>query len=384
MPPTLDRTLEILHEGIHQRLHIGAQLFASIDGQPVADLALGLARLAPDSPTGHDIPMQTDTLMLWLSAGKPLTAAAICMLWERGQLQFEDTVVQHWPDFGKNGKQDITIRHLLTHTSGIRGTDLDYPFKSWDETLARIADMKLERDWIPGQRAGYHTHTSWYILGELIRRITGQMPDPWIRDNLLLPLGMTDTFLSLTPDQYASYGPRIGFLYDTSSLKTQDAELTPPSPLPNYDTPLAAFRPRPSASARGPIRQLARLYDMLRRGGELDGIRLLKPETVHAMTMRQRVGMFDQTFRATLDWGLGIIINSSHYGGGIPYQFGPHASRETFGHGGSQSSTAFCDPRHQLVVSLLFNGCPGEPAHDKRLRATLKALYEDLALASSP
>src|SRR6516225_5171264 len=124
MPPTLDRTLEILHEGIHQRLHIGAQLFASIDGQPVADLALGLARLAPDSPTGHDIPMQTDTLMLWLSAGKPLTAAAICMLWERGQLQFEDTVVQHWPDFGKNGKQDITIRHLLTHTSGIRGTDL--------------------------------------------------------------------------------------------------------------------------------------------------------------------------------------------------------------------------------------------------------------------
>ncbi len=93
----------------------------------------------------------------------------------------------------------------------------------------------------------------------------------------------------------------------------------------------------------------------------MDGARIMRPETVAAITSRQRVGMFDVTFRQTLDWGLGVILNSSHYGAAIPYQFGPHASSATFGHGGSQSSTGFCDPERQLVVGLLFNGCPGEP-----------------------
>ena len=142
---------------------------------------------------------------------------------------------------------------------------------------------------------------------------------------------MTDTWLALSPDQYAAYGDRLGYLYDTTQ--------SPPKPLPNFDTPLGAGRPRPSASCRGPVRQLARLYEMLRRGGELDGARLLAPDTVAALTRRQRVGLFDHTFRQTLDWGLGLILNSAHYGPAIPYQFGPHASPATFGHGGSQSST---------------------------------------------
>jgi CubicO group peptidase (beta-lactamase class C family) len=90
--------------------------------------------------------------------------------------------------------------------------------------------------------------------------------------------------------------------------------------------------------------------------------------------------MYDHTFRQKIDWGLGVILNSSHYGPGIPYQFGAYASAETFGHGGSQSSTGFCDPARGLVVGMVFNGCPGEAAHDRRLRGALRALYEDLGL----
>ena len=120
---------------------------------------------------------------------------------------------------------------------------------------------------------------------------------------------------------------------------------------------------------------------MLRNGGSYNGQQILRPETAAAMVMRQRVGLYDLTFQKTLDWGLGIILNSDHYGPGIPYQFGPCASRDTFGHGGSQSSTGLCDPVRKLVVTLLFNGTPGNPAHDKRLRSTLQALYEDLGFA---
>lgn len=359
-------------EGISAGLHIGAQLCVLREGRPVAELALGNARLAADSPTGRDIPMTSDTLMLWLSAGKPITAVAIAMLMERGLLAFDDPVAKHIPEFAANGKDQITIRHLLTHTAGIRAPDLDYPFATWDQTLHKICRMHIERDWIPGKKAGYHTHASWYLLGEIINRITDEPHDRWIRENLFLPLGMNDSWLAMDAATYHAYGERIGFLYETHRQ--------PIRPMPNVDTELAVSRPRPSASFRAPARDLARFYEMLRMGGTLDGVRILSDQTIRDLTTRQRTGMFDQTFRQTIDWGLGFIINSTRYGPAIPYQFGPAASPDTFGHGGSQSSTAFCDPKKNLVVALVFNGCPGEPAHDKRLRTVLSALYRDIGL----
>ena len=281
----------------------------------VVDLAIGHARLAANSPDRRDTPMTPDTLMIWLSAGKPLTRRRHPHALGTRLLHLDESVAAYIPEFARHGKEHITIRHLLTHTAGIRGIDASYPFATWNETLARICDTPPERNWIPGMKAGYHTHTSWYLLGELIRRLTGQPHECWIRDHLLLPLGMTDTFLAMDAAQYRDYGPRIGFLYDTSH--------SPATPLLNLDTELAASRPRPSASARGPIRQLARFYEMLRCGGALDGITILQEQTVHAMTMRQRVGLFDHTFRQTIDWGLGLIVNSFHYGPGIPTSSDP-------------------------------------------------------------
>lgn len=372
----LPQTFAVLNEGPATGMHIGAQVHVRLHGQVVADLALGNARLAKDSSTHADLPMRTDTLMLWLSAGKPLTAAGIAMLADQGQLSFDDPVVKFIPEFGKNDKQAITLRHLLTHTAGLRTVDTQYPFAAWDETLARIIQMKVERNWIPGQRAGYHTHSTWYLLGEIIRRITGQPCDAWLRAHLFEPLQMKDTHLALSHEQYEVYSNagRLGFLYDTTDSSN-------PVPIPNYDTELGASRPRPSASVRGPIRELANFYEMLAHDGAgPDGTQLLKPATVHAIISRQRVGMYDATFRQTIDWGLGIILNSAQYGPAIPYQFGAYASRDTFGHGGSQSSTGFHDPLRKITVCILFNGCPGEPAHDRRIRATLAALYQDLSL----
>jgi len=359
----LPLTRSAIDQGIARGLHSGTQLCVLRNGQPLADLAIGNARI--------DVPMTPDTLMLWLSAGKPITAVAIAMLMERGLLVFDDPVARHIPEFAANGKAAITIRQLLTHTAGIRAADLKYPFATWEETIQSICAMHIERDWVPGQKAGYHTHASWYILGEIINRVTGAAHDRWIRENLFLPLGMKDTWLAMDAATYHAYGERIGFLYDTTR--------EPMAPVPNVDTELAASRPRPSASGRGPMHDLARFYEMLRNGGSLDGVRILSETTVREMTSRQRVGMLDLTFRQTIDWGLGFIVHSSHYGPAIPYQFGL-ASPETFGHGGSQSSTGFCDPVNRLAVALVFNGCPGEPAHDKRMRTVLAALYRDLGI----
>ena len=131
--------------------------------------------------------------------------------------------------------------------------------------------MRIERDWVPGERAGYHTHTTWYLLGELIERITGVRHDEWIRANLLEPAGMQDTWLAMSPERYHAYGLRVGFLYDTSQ------KIVPPKPLLNADTELAASHPRPSGSSL--VRQVppASVYrEMLRHKRHFDDVRQQK------------------------------------------------------------------------------------------------------------
>jgi CubicO group peptidase (beta-lactamase class C family) len=118
---------------------------------------------------------------------------------------------------------------------------------------------------------------------------------------------------------------------------------------------------------------------MLAGGGAFEGVRILSSESVARMTSRRRVGLFDETFRHTMDWGLGLIIDSNRYGADtVPYGFGRYASERAFGHGGAQSSIGFCDPARELVVAIVFGGMPGEGKHNARMRAVLAALYEDL------
>jgi len=129
------------------------------------------------------------------------------------------------------------------------------------------------------------------------------------------------------------------------------------------------------------MRDLARFYRMLLHGGALDGVQVLQPETVALMTSRQRSGMLDQTFRLTVDWGLGVIVNTPGEDmQKFAYGFGPHASMRAFGHGGNQSSLGMADPEHGLVVAVVFNGMPGEAVHAARMRSLMAAIYEDLSL----
>src|SRR5260221_1340254 len=109
---TLERARKTIESGIEHGLHVGAQLYVSLDGKPVADLAFGMAR--------EGVPMTSDTIMLWMSATKPITVVALAQVWERGKIALDDLVAKYIPAFGAKGKDRITIRHLLTHTGGFR------------------------------------------------------------------------------------------------------------------------------------------------------------------------------------------------------------------------------------------------------------------------
>jgi CubicO group peptidase (beta-lactamase class C family) len=362
----LPQFTQSLHQGIETGLHIGAQACVSVSGTSEKDLFVGQSR--------PGVPMTRDTIMIWLSATKPVTAVCIAQLWERGLLRLDDPVVRHIPEFTGGGKEAITLRHLLTHTAGIRAAANNFTRDSWEVTLNKIYAAKVEPGWVPGQKAGYHVASTWFVLGELVRRIDGRPFEHYVREEIFLPLGMIDSWVGMPVDRYAEYGNRIGIMQNTDPAFT---------PAHAWDTPEMAALCKPGGNGRGPMRELVRFYQMLLNAGSLDGVRILAPQTVEAMTARHRVGMYDHSFKHIMDWGLGFIVNNNQYGiDTIRYGYGPRASWRTFGHSGHRSSVAFADPKHQLAVALVFNGTPAEEAHDQRVRAALTALYEDLGLTA--
>jgi len=351
----IPKALAVIKQGIRVGLHTGAQLYLSVDGKVLADVGLGEAR--PGTP------MQPDTIMLWLSATKPITAVVVAQLCERGKLALDDPVARFIPEFGNGGKERITIRHLLTHTGGFRAADKLPAELGWSEALQGICETPGEPGWVPGEKAGYHVSSSWLLLAEVVRRLTGSPYYREVREKVFQPLGMNDSWIGMPPESYRRYAARIGLMHNSEGGQ--------PVPLPFWNTEQGCALCRPASNGRGPIRELGRFYEAL----------LSNRKTLLSCATRQRVGMFDHTLQHRVDWGLGFIINSNHYGREtVPYGYGRHCSKETFGHSGSQSSCAFADPAHGLVVAWVFNGMPGERSHQCRARELNTMIYEDLEL----
>ncbi|PKO19753.1 serine hydrolase [candidate division BRC1 bacterium HGW-BRC1-1] len=358
-------TCRVYSEGVVAGQQRGLQLWVSLKGEVRANFALGEAR--------DGVPMLHNTIMPWRSCSKPIAAIAMAQLWEKGALKLDQPVADFIPDFEMGGKAGITIRHILTHTAGIRHVAFDDPMGDWDTIIRRIAEVTLEPDWRPGRRAAYHVRSSWFLLGEIVRVIDGRSFEQYIRDEIFLPLGMDDCYIGMSDEEFDAKESRIGILWDTSHQ--------PPRPDPFFSGEAVTLS-SPGSSGHGPMEQLGRLYEALRRGGELDGTRILLPQTVEAITVRHRVGLQDETFMHGMDWGLGFIINSNRHGADtVPYGFGRLASPRTFGHGGSQSSSSFTDPDVGLSVAVVFNGTPGDARHSRRIRNFATALYEDMKIS---
>ena len=358
--PSFERTRAIFESGIHEKIHLGAQLYVSRAGEVLIDEAFGEAR--------EGVPMRSDSITLWFSAGKPITAVAMAQLVEGGKLQWRTRVAEVIPEFAQSGKESINLWHLLTHTAGLRhADDLDVTLP-WEQQIARLCELPLEVNWVPGQRAGYHVWATWTLLGEIVKRAGGRPVDLFVNENIFLPLGIGNSWLEMDESIIARYGERLAFVYDTSGSVPKGRE--------DWNTLNGMAQCRPGGNVRGPVRELARFYEALSGGGR----NILRTETVVEMTRRHRAGMFDETFQFQMDWGLGFILNSNRNGFQMPYGYGRNASPDTFGHSGNQSSCAFADPKHQLVVAWVCNGQPGERRHQQRQRAINNAIYEDLGI----
>ena len=360
------RTVAVIEKGRKQNLHFGLTVSIRRHGQPVADFSIG------QTPDGQ--PLEPGLLMPWLSAGKPLTAVAILREVERGRLHLDQPVADVIPEFAASGKQAITLKHLLTHQAGLDAAPVGWPQAAWVSMIKRICERGVRDGFQVGVDASYDPNRTWFLLGEMLRRVDGRMPQEIIQDDLCRPLGMNSTWMSMTPAEYQANLSRIGKV----AARDEQGQLKQTH---TWTEPFCTA-PSPGSSMRGPIGELSLFYDMLLNGGAIGGVRILEPETVALMTSRHRVGLFDTTFQHKVDFGLGFLIDSNHYGAEtVPYGFGRLSSARAFGHGGAQSSIGFCDPQYGLSVAWVANGTPGEAQHNRRNRELNSAIYLDLGLA---
>jgi CubicO group peptidase (beta-lactamase class C family) len=340
---------------------VGAACCVYRDGRPVVDLWGGLA----DRDTGR--PWSRDTIVIVFSCTKGVTAIAANRLIEAGRLDPDAPVARYWPEFAAHGKEGITVGVALSHRAGLAAVDAELTMDelaAWEPVVAAIAAQRP--NWEPGTAHGYHSRTFGWIVGELIRRVTGRMPGTYVAEELARPLGL-DFYLGLPESE----DHRVATLYPAPEAAALDAlaaadpttlfarVLTGPSNLLHYDerwnTRLLRGAQLPSSNGHGDARALARLYAACL--GPVDGVRLLADATLDRATAVQAEGP-DLVLGQPLTFGLGFAL---------PPTLGPAAGPRSFGHPGAGGSLAYADRARGLAFGYVMNQMRlGGPADDQR------------------
>lgn len=272
---------------------LGAAVCVYRNGWPVVDLWGGVA----DAETGG--PWTRDTLQLVYSATKGATATMAHMLVQRGALDLDAPVAKYWPEFAANGKADIPVRWLLSHQAGLVALDQPVPLKealAWHPMAAALAAQRPL--WTPGTAHGYHGRTWGWLVGEVIRRVSGRSPGRFFADEIAAPLGL-DFFIGL-PASERNRVSRMVYQRPNVDLTTLPTESVPeelreqvaawrdPNSFSNrayavtdppeidFDSPEVQAAELPASNGIGTARALARMYAALI--GEVDGVRLLSPD----------------------------------------------------------------------------------------------------------
>ena len=352
--------IEVLEQQRAEGQHTCAQCYVSVAGQPVLDVAVG------ETIPGRAL--RTDDLMLWYSSGKPLTTVAVLQLWERDQLGLDDLVADYIDGWG-SGKERCTLRHVLTHTGGFpmfrdKAFDEDV---SYEETIRRIAAHPA--DWVPGTAASYHPVTGWKVLGAVVEAIDGRPIDQYLREEIIDPLGMSNSSLGIPLDTQAALGDRIvPVVWTGHRLPNVDSEgalsMVPYRIDRLHNEPWHIAKVEPGGGMRGPANELGLFYEALLGHGPK---RVLEARTVEVMGAVHRHGIKDPLFGLAPPFGLGVAVD---FTGG--------AGRRAFGHGGMASSRGLADPEAELVMVVVCNGLPDPIAAERRNAAITDVVYTAL------
>jgi CubicO group peptidase (beta-lactamase class C family) len=366
-PPRFNAVRAAFEANFADGLELGARFALAVEGRIVVDLIGGWANRAQTRPFADD------TLTSVFSTTKAIAALMITRLVDQVKLSYGQRVAEIWPEFGEAGKSLITVEQVMAHQAGLPGFAEPMEPSDWFDwelicgKLAAMAPM-----WRPGEASGYHPVTFGYLAGEIFRRIDGRTMGQALRQDIAGPLGL-DLWIGVPDAEQARCAdvrrpPALPNLGEINEFK-RVAFLTP------WASPggrsLADWRRAeiPSVTGHATAPALARLMAAMANGGRLDGVRVLKPETVEAASAERILGA-DLVLPYDLAWGAGFLRNERL---GI---YGP--GRETIGHSGWGGSCAFADPELRVSGAYVMNRQSAELIADARARRLIEAAYAGL------
>jgi CubicO group peptidase (beta-lactamase class C family) len=356
----------------------GAAVAVHHRGELVVDLWGG-------SRTDDGDPWESDTLAMCFSTTKGLTSTAVHMLADRGLVDYQTPVAEYWPEFAQNGKAEVTVEHVMTHSAGLHRIrsviDDASRMLDWDYMVDALAAAAPAYE--PGTNTGYHALTYGWLAGEIVRRVSGRPLDEFVRDEIATPLQLDGMYLGCPPEarpRVATLRPMGRVMVGPRPLRVAQRRIGEQwgkvfsflhSPI-NPRRMINALLPRgiedvmlagdvmdasiPAANGFFSARSLGRLYAMIAGDGELDGVRLLSPSTVDEMG-RIRVWRRDLVLVFPMRWRLGYHLVGSTCG----------VVDEAFGHFGFGGSGGWADPSRQLSMAMVCNRGAGTPLGDLRL-----------------
>ena len=352
---------------------VGAACAVYVDGRPVVDLWGGFADLALGRPWTED------TVQLVFSATKGVTAICVHRLAEQGRLDLDAPVARYWPEFAARGKGAIPVSWVLSHRAGLAAVDGDLTLAdvlAWDPVVAAIAAQAP--NWEPGTAHGYHVRSFGWILGEIVRRVTGHSLGRFLADAVAGPLGL-DLWIGLPAAVQRRCAtiippadmPDLAQLLGPESLTAR--AMSGPSNLFAYDEmwnrPDLLAAELPSSNGVASARALARLYAATI--GEVDGVRLLSARTVEAARSVHAEGP-DRVLVLPSRYALGFML---------PPMLAQGCGPRSFGHPGAGGSLAFADPDARLAFGYVTTRMKFDLTGDARTRGLVDAVYRALAQA---
>jgi CubicO group peptidase (beta-lactamase class C family) len=365
-----DRIAALFDRHLEVGLHHGAQLAVYADGEQVLDLAGGV-----EGPNGD--PETAETRHVLFSSTKPYAAVTLHSLVDAGELAYDDRVVEHWPEFADEGtaKAAITVRQVLSHTSGLNGGEIDDRpdlWTDWDDAVAEIEAMEPNHP--PGEVPAYHALTFGWLVGELVRRVSGTPIETAARERVFDPLGMDDTGIGLRDDEDDDVATLVGFeafdrCRDPGEGLGKNAEVAAP-----FNDEALHRAVIPAANGIGTAGDMARFYACMANGGELEGTRLLSSETVDRMTALEAETDADGTLGREARFALGFWK-----GGTTVAPYGSLSPPHAFGHAGLGSSVGWADPEANVGFAYVTNGVrEGSYEHVARVNAVADAVRQAL------
>jgi CubicO group peptidase (beta-lactamase class C family) len=281
-----------------------------------------------------------------------MCALSTHILIERGLVDFDAPVQKYWPEFGQAGKEGVLVRHVLSHTCGVIFCDHAHEGSVFDFDAHVRALEKQEPAWEPGTNGAYNSQNIGFLLGEIVRRVSGKSVGRFLREEVTGKLG-ADYNIGLKPDEIARVSdmhpnPANGFFKiasDPTSALSRAKKGSPPGYYQNH--PHIREREVPSFGGHGNARAMARIYALLANNGELDGIRLLSPEA----TQRASELVWDHDCimtRRRLRMGYGFMHNEP---GTMPMG----ENMKAFGHTGTGGAFAWADRDRNMAFAYCTN-----------------------------